>query len=285
MDGALLAYVSSRGLPRTGVRSRSNVLCIHTLEGAGEREFPTDYRRLADPRFSPDGTTVFLAACDAENRNGIYRVDTAAGAFSPVVKAGEGSRFFAHAVAPDGETLFYARCDDADKACRILKRELATGSETQIYRGPAEPPTLALSLDGKTLAFITRPRDPDSDRVVRVIPTTGGTPREVYRFRHFGSHWITLEFSADGQSLFVPRKLTPPEDPYWTLFRVPLGGGEAQDLEVKMVGLQKVAAHPGGERFLLDSRGLEPASNEVWVIENFLPGANEQDRESEGGAL
>ncbi len=179
----------------------------------------------------------------------------------------------AHAVAPDGTALFYARCDDADKACRIVKRDLASGSDTEMYRGPDERPSIALSPDGRTLAFITVPREPDSERVVRVVPAAGGAPREIYRFRHFGAGWITLEFSADGKSLFIPRKLTPPEDPYWTLFSVPVEGGEAQDLGVKMVSIDKVTAHPDGERVSFASRGAEEKGDEVWVIEDFLPKA------------
>ncbi len=269
-DGSLVAYVSGRG-SLTAPRPRSSVLCIRSLGSGDEREYATDFRRLADPRFSPDGKTVFVAAWDAEDGMGIYRVNTTTGEFSPVVEAGEGSRFYAHAVTPDGAALFYARRDEADKSCRILRRDLASRSDTEIYRGPNESPTIALSPDGRTLAFTTVPQGPDSERVVRIVPAAGGTPREIYRFRHFGANWITLEFSADGKSLFIPRKLTPPEDPYWTLFRVAVEGSEAQDLGVKMVGFQKVTARPDGERILFDSKGFEQKGDEVWVIEGFLP--------------
>jgi Tol biopolymer transport system component len=272
-DGAFVAYVSGRG-PRTTPVPRSSVLCIRSLGSGQEREFATDFRRLADPRFSPDGKTVFVAAWDAENREGIYRVDATNGAFAPVVEPGDGRHLHAHVVAPDGTALFYARCDEADESCRILKRDLAGGSETEIYGGPDEQPTIALSPDGKTLAFVTVPQALDAERVVRVVPTTGGTPREIYRFHHFGHDWITLAFSADGKALFLPRKLTPPpEDPYWTLLRVPIDGGEPHDLGLRMVGIQKVTACPTGDQILFDSRGFEQRGDEVWVIDNFLPEA------------
>jgi Tol biopolymer transport system component len=281
-DGKLLAYVSGRG-SLTGPRTRSNVLCIRTVESGKEREFATDFQRLADPRFSPDGTTVFVAAWDAENRNGLFRVEAATGDVSPVVEPREDSRLFAHAVAPEGTALLYARCDEADSACRIVKRELASGSETEVYRGPNERPSIALSPDGTTLAFTTIPRKVDAERVVRVVPVTGGTPREVFRFRHFGYNWITLAFSADGRFLFVPRKVkTDPEDPYWTLFRVSLESGEAQDLGVEMVGFEKVTADPNGGQLLFSSRGPEQKGDEVWVIDNFLPQTSDGDGERGG---
>jgi hypothetical protein len=104
------------------------------------------------------------------------------------------------------------------------------------------------------------------------MPVTGGTPRETFRFQHFGYDWITLAFSADGRSLLVPRKVEAnPEDPYWTLLRVPVKGGKAQDLGIKMVGFDKVTADPNGEQILFSSRGPEQKGDEVWVIDNFLP--------------
>jgi Tol biopolymer transport system component len=269
-DGAFVAYVSERG-SRTTPFPRSHVLCIRSLGSGQERESTTGFRRLADPRFSPDGKTVFVAAWDAEDREGIYRVDTTNGAFIPVVEPRDGRHLYAHAVAPDGTALFYARCDEADESCRILKRDLAGSSETEIYRGPNEQATIALSPDGKTLAFVTVPQALDAEWIVRVVPVTGGTPRGIYRFPHFGYNWITLAFGADGKSLFVPRKLTPsPEDPYWTLLRVPIDGGEPHDLGLRMVGFQKVTACPDGEKILFESWGFGQKSDEVWVIENFL---------------
>jgi Tol biopolymer transport system component len=271
-DGAQMAYVSARG-SLTGVRPSVNVLCIRSLESGEEREFRTNFRRLADPRFSPEAKTVFVAAWDDENGMALYEVDTRTGDFSLVVEAGEGTRFYAHAVALDGTALFYARCDEADEACRIMKWDLAGGSETEVYRGPKEPPTIALSPDGKALAFTTQPRGLASERVVRVLSVGGGEPREVHRFPHEGPHWITLEFSADGESLFMPRKVTPLEDPYWTVFRVPLEGGEPQDLGLKMLDFDKLTVHPDGIRIAFSSGGLEPRHGEVWVIEDFLPRA------------
>jgi Tol biopolymer transport system component len=269
-DGSLMAFVSSRG-SMTRLRRRTDVLCVRSLESGEEREFHTGFRRLADPRFSPDQTSVFVAAWDDEGGMALHEVDTATGDFSPVVEAGEGTRFYGHAVAPDGAALFYARCDDSEETCQILRRDLVSRSDAEIYGGPKEPPAFALAPDGRTLTFTTRPREPDSERIVRVVPATGGTPREVYRFPHVGQHWISLAYSADGESLFIPRKLTPLADPYWTVFRVPVNGGEPRDLGLKMVFFDKITAHPGGERIAFSSGGLEQKDGEVWVIEDFLP--------------
>jgi hypothetical protein len=102
------------------------------------------------------------------------------------------------------------------------------------------------------------------------VPVAGGTPRDLYRFTHPANAPIPMAFSADGEYLFLPRTTTP-EDPTWSLFRLPVKGGEPQDLGLKMIGFRKISAHPDGERILFSSRGAEEKSTEVWVIEDFLP--------------
>jgi Tol biopolymer transport system component len=206
---------------------------------------------------------------------GLHRFDAATGDRSLVMEAGEGSSFSAYAVAPDGATIFYSGRDNAEKAHRLLRRDLASGVETEIYRGPSEEPfTIALSPDGQTLASLTRdPKDAGAERVVRVMPVIGGPNREVYRFTHSTNASIRPAFSTDGRYLFLPIKTTPLEDPTQTLFRLPIEGGEPQDLGLKMISFRSLSAHPDGERLLFSSRGAEEKNTEVWVIEDFLPEA------------
>jgi Tol biopolymer transport system component len=270
-DGKSITYVSARG-SLTGVRARFNVLCIRSLETGEEREYFTDFMRMVDPRFSADGKAVFVGAWPEAGRLGIYRFDATTGERSLVVEAGEGSSYEAYAVSPDGTALFLSRCDDVEKACRLLRRDLASSAETEIYRGPHEEPFwIAVSPDGQTLASVNRhPKDAGAERIVRIVPVAGGTPRDLYRFTHPANAPIPMAFSADGEYLFLPRTTTP-EDPTWSLFRLPVKGGEPQDLGLKMIGFRKVSAHPDGERILFSSRGAEEKSTEVWVIEDFLP--------------
>ena len=271
-DGSRLTYVSARG-SLTAIRPRFNVLCIDSLATGEETTFHTDFRRLAGPTFSADGESVFVGAFGEGGHKGVYRVDATSGAISPVVELGRGSTLWAHAASPDGKVLFYARCDDAEKACRILGRDLASRAETEVYRGPKdEPPTLALTPDGRMLAFMTRPRSStNAERIVHVVPTAGGTPREIHRFRHLGSDWITLEFTADGSMVLMARKNSPPGEASWTLLGLPVAGGEPRDLGLTSAGFVKVAAHPDGDRIAFSCEGLEHKDAELWVMEDFLP--------------
>ena len=277
-DGERITYVSARG-SLTGVRARFNVLCVRSLETGEEREFFTDFMRMVDPRFSADGKDVFVVAWTEAGQMGLYRFDAATGERSLLIEAGEGRSFGSYAVSPDGKAIFYTSRDGAEKACRLLKRDLASGVETEIFRGPyAEPFTAALSPDGQSLALLNRhPEDAGAERVVRVIPATGGTPREVYRFSPSTNASIRLEFSADGEYVFLPRKPTPLEGPTSNLFRLPVQGGEPEDLGLKMIGFRGLSAHPDGTQILFSSRGAEEKDSEIWVIEDFLPAAKAGD--------
>ena len=209
---------------------------------------------------------------------GLYRFDPATGERSLVMDAAEGSSFEAYAVSPDGAAIFCSRRDSTEKAHRLVKRSLADGVETEVYRGPLEEPFwIALSPDGQTLAFVNRhPKDAGAERIVRTLPVTGGTPREIGRFTVPTNGPIPLEFSADGKHLFLPMKTTPLEDPGVNLFRLPVEGGEPQDLGLRMMGFRRFSAHPDGEHIAFGSRGAEEKSTEIWVIENILPVAKPQ---------
>jgi Tol biopolymer transport system component len=272
-DGKHMTYVSARG-SLTGPRARFNVLCIRSLETGEEQEFSTDFRRMVDPRFSADGKAVFVVAWTETGQMGLHRFDTATGERSVVMEAGEGSGFGAYAVSPDGTAIFYPRRDVAEKVCRLLKRDLASGAETEIYRGPYEEPfSVALSPDGQTLAVVDRhPKDAGAERTIRIVPASGGTPREIFRFAPPTNAGIRPEFSADGKHLFLPWATTP-EDPTSSLVRLPVQGGEPQDLGLKMIGFRSLSAHPDGQQLLFSSQGAEQKSTEVWIIEDFLPGA------------
>lgn len=260
------------------MRARFNVLCVRSLETGEEREYRTDFRRMVDPRFSADDNAVFVWAWTEAGQMGLYRFDVATGERSLVFEKGEDASIEDYAVSPDGRSIFYPRCEEAGKACRLLKRDLASGVETEIYRGPSEEPfTIALARDGETLALFSRRReDVSAERIIRVVATAGGTPREVSsgRFTFASNAPINaLAFSADGKYLFLPRKTIPSEEPGWSLLRLPIEGGEPEEIGLKMLRFSNLSAHPDGQRILFASRGTEEKSTEIWAIEDFLPGA------------
>jgi hypothetical protein len=118
----------------------------------------------------------------------------------------------------------------------------------------------------------------EAERVVRVLPASGGMPKEIYRFKHVGMHWITIEFSADGKYVLLARKTTPDDDSNWSLWRIPVAGGEAGELNLRMTSFGSVSVHPNGKVITFSSKGTKQERSEVWAIENFLPPSPASER-------
>jgi Tol biopolymer transport system component/beta-lactamase regulating signal transducer with metallopeptidase domain len=258
-DGKYMAYVSHRG-------SRHQILCIRSLESGQEQEFPSKLMRMTDPKWSPEGNFILIAGMDYNiNRYGNYQVDPKTGIFTPVLLPSKEFRFNSHEWSRDGESYFMGRSSVKNKHSQIMLREIKRGKEKEIYHLPRlERFRLACSPDGKWLAFINM----RNDSALRIIPSAGGEPRELYRCEPKKEQLLTCKWTTDGKYiLFVIRKIEQKESSLW---RIPVEGGEAQkiDLGINIGGL---SIHPDGQHIAFGTRENQPA--EVWVMENFLPEA------------
>lgn len=268
-DGKYLAYVLTRSRAFQAAQ-HPNILCIRSLETGKEREFTTKFRRLAGPRWAPDGQFVYLAAWDDQGM-GIYRVNAQNGEFTPIVRTEPPASLQAHEVSPDGNIFIYERRDNAKEPFRILSRNLTTGEEKQLYAGDPESGSLSISLspDGRWLAFINM----DKKKVLRVMPASGGEPKELLRFEEERSYFGFIEWTADGKYILFPRVHPAKEKPQFALWRIAVDGGEPQELNLVMANFENLSVHPDGERLSLSSPGFTMKSPAVWVMENFLPPA------------
>jgi Tol biopolymer transport system component len=256
-DGKYIAYVSHRG-------SRHQILCIRSLETGQEQEFPSKLMRMTEPKWSPDGNSILIAGMDYNiNRYGHYQVDLKTGIFMPVLPASKGFALYCHEWSSDGKSFFLSRTSRKDRQTQIILREIKSGKEKEIYHLPRlERFRLACSPDGKWLAFINM----RNYSALRIIPSAGGEPRELYRCEPKKEQLLTCKWTADGKYiLFVIRKIEQKESNLW---RIPVEGGEAQkiDLGINIGGL---SIHPDGQHIAFGSRENQPA--EVWVMKNFLP--------------
>ena len=273
-DGKRLAYVSAR---RSGARMYYNVLCIRSLETGEEREYPTRFRRLAGPRWSPDGRSVFVAAWEGNNSMSLCRIDVGTGEVSPVVVTGPDQAFREHDVSGDG-SLIYVRFDNKSRASSIIRRDLASGEEKELYHGPPKDDlTAALSPDRRHLALLNRPLgQAEAERIVSVMPAAGGEAREISRFTPPNTAWIPLTWSADGGYLLFPRQMSE-DAPKWSLWRVSADGGAPEKLELEMSYIGEISAHPDGKQIAFGGMA-ERRPAEVWVMENLLSELKGPDR-------
>ncbi|GAI95006.1 unnamed protein product, partial [marine sediment metagenome] len=139
-DGKYLAYISRR-FPMTIypdytiAKLGGNVLCIRSLETGKEREiFPNLKNKFFHPRWSPDGSSVFVMVWDT---NDIYRIDTQTGKAALVLfdDKMDASPF---ELSPDGKTIFFVRRDRKAKIYQFIAQDLKSGDQKELYRSDGD---------------------------------------------------------------------------------------------------------------------------------------------------
>jgi Tol biopolymer transport system component len=263
-NGKYLAYVSTRSRAFQAAQ-QPNILCIRSLETGKEREFTTKFRRLAGTRWSPDGHSVYVAAWDYQGM-GIYRVNVQNGEFTPIVRTEPPASLYRHEIPPDGSIFIYERQDKPKEPFRILSRDLTTGEEKQLYAGEYRA-TFSITPDGRWLAFINM----DKKKVLRVMPASGGEPKELLRFEEDRSYFGSIEWTADGKYILFPRLHSTKDKQQFALWRIAADGGEPQELNLVMAPFQDLSAHPDGQHLAFDSPGSVRKFATIWAMENFLP--------------
>jgi Tol biopolymer transport system component len=200
---------------------------------------------------------------------GIYRVNAQSGEFSSIVRTESPASLHGHEVSADGNIFIYERRDKPKQPSRILRRDLTTGQEKQLYAGKPEsgPLSISLSPDGRWLAFINL----DRKKALRVMPVSGGEPKELLGFEEERSYFAPIEWTADGKHILFPRLHSTKDKQQFALWRIAAEGGEPQELNLVMAPFQELSAHPDGQHLAFDSPGSAQKSATIWVMENFLP--------------
>lgn len=262
-DGKQLAYISSRrSLP---VRSEIR-LGILTLKTGQIQEMGPDLGKFGYPRWAPDGRSVSVWGASKDGRLGIYRVDVQTGDVVPIVQIDKGREIFSHRWSKDGKVLYYTIGDRAGKTCSVFVHNFETGREERLSGSPDNAFEIDISPDGKRLVLLNRERN----RVIRIMPTSGGEPREIYSFEQEGNNLITPAWSADGRYIYFSKLQKFPGD-LWDLYRVSVDRGEAQKIDLAMAQPRHLSVHPDGQHIAFSSMGANPEQSQVWVMENFLP--------------
>ena len=168
--------------------------------------------------------------------------------------------------------MFYTAGDPMGKACSILVHNFHTGREEALSGSPSDAHDIDISPDGKWLVFLNREVGEEKRRIrrIRIMPTSGGAPREIYSFEMEGNYVISPAWSADGRFIYFYNMSGSSEDS-WNLYRVSVDGGEAQKIDLTMAGFRHLSVHPDGQHLAFSSIGTNPQQSQVWVMENFLP--------------
>jgi Tol biopolymer transport system component len=174
--------------------------------------------------------------------------------------------------SPDGKTLFYSLTHFNLKASRLRRshmfaRDIVTGQERELYRleGKETFGYLDTSPNGRYVAF---PSAFPKAMALRIIPTAGGEPRELLRVQR--PDYIdpgVVAWTPDGRYVLFGKSSdnTPGKTELW---RIPVSGGEPQNLGLDMDEPKNLRVHPDGRQIAFS--GIQEMC-ELWVMENFLP--------------
>ncbi len=267
-DGKRLAYASRR--------STGNVLVIRSVETGEERDLSPKttvdvarkYYKLA-PQWSPDGGSILVTGKDRKDSDGLYLVDAETGNVTPIVRdesrkaGGDHTHRFWPIFSNDGKQIYFI------DGPSLMVHNLETHGERELYRANTGFHRLALSPDGRQLAFLDCPRELRTT-TVKTISTSGGEPSELYTLKkgekRFGC--VGLSWTHDGAHVIFARTEDAP-DKGSELWSIPATGGEPRKLNLG-VKVRHLSLHPDGRRIAFT--GPDPkGGTEVWVMENFLP--------------
>jgi Tol biopolymer transport system component len=266
IDGKSLAYVSER---KDGSASQSSdILCLRSDRSGEEREIPLATGSFWRMHWSADGSAVFATMGDAKNQ-GLFKIDIRTGKQTLLARSGYSDSLIKDfAVSPDGKSVYYAHFQWVKKLANIVRYDLETGGEKEVYRQTAPPDLTALTVspDGKYLSFSTADDMAKLNFVIRILPTAGGETRDILqgKLEMFAKH----AWTPDGKTiLFIKRTASGTKDEKRELWQVDSTGGEPRKINVGME-LRDMQLHPDGRRIVFTAGNT---SKEIWVMENFLP--------------
>jgi Tol biopolymer transport system component len=276
-DGRALAYLSSRGRGAGG--AGGTVLVIRAVATGEERDIvlPKEVQTgnlVPAPTWFPDGRSLLLFGFLPRGGGLFYRVDVASGNAEVVREAkgvsGNGG-LGANAISPDGNTLFYiaSASEPFTGETHLIRFALDSRRETVVRSGRFN--AFALSPDGTQMALHTYDGTPSGCHL-EVMPAGGGDSREIVRTGNCNPS--RLSWSPNNNLLFVTGGNGGPS----VLWRVPLAGGQAEQMGISMPGqIDNPRVHPDGRRITFAV--FETGASEVWTLAHFLP-AQAADKQS-----
>ena len=264
-DGTQLAFLSRVDTENHGLEMR--VITIQSRATGKERQFGVPKLGYMERlRWSPDGRSLLAGGADtANNFGGLYRVDIATERVTTLVQ-GEFAppRGFEGIWAAGGEGLIYIHEDMRETATSLRFRDLKSGEERILHQAAPfwRHLHLALSPDGRFLAFGLTEGKGTEAKVLSVMPSEGGEARELLKLKKAelsGTAW-----TKDGEHLLFSRAGKPTPE----LWRIPAAGGKPRNLGLPTSENARISIHPDGRQIAFTAG---QTNLEVWVMDNFLP--------------
>jgi Tol biopolymer transport system component len=260
-DGEFLSYVSERG--RSSPYRGNRVITIRSLSNGKERTLTPDVSYWWTPRWSPDGSFLRIHGQDQDGGEGLYQLDLESERTIPIYRS-ESGYLYMPVWSSDGKAVYFRR--NAEGFHSIVALDLESGHASELYRVTLSSNIqhLDLSPNDREIAFVSGEGD---GRAILAVSPVAGEPRTILPLPA-GTRITTLAWSRDGRYIYLGRIGPEVQEGKAELWRVTARGGSPEPLGVSMEGLRALRFHPDGQRIAFAAGEY---SEEVWVLENFLP--------------
>jgi Tol biopolymer transport system component len=239
------------------------VITIRSLSNGKERTLTPDVSYWWTPRWSPDESFLRIHGQDQDAGEGLYQLDLESGRTSPIYRSKSGYLYMP-AWSSDDKAVYFRR--NAEGFHSIVALDLESGAEREIYRVELSSNIqhLDLSPDDREIVFVSGEGD---GRAILALSPLGGEPRTILPLPA-GVRITTLAWSRDGRDIYFGRSSPEVSDGKAELWRVAARRGAPEPLGLSMDALRALRFHPDGRRMAFAAGEY---SEEVWVLENFLP--------------
>jgi Tol biopolymer transport system component len=245
---------------------------VRSLATGAERRIRTGFRANATIEWSPVAERLAIWGQDlAAGTAGIHILDLADGSVEPKLPHSMEPRW-----SPDGKALFVGRTPTAGPGYAIVRVDLETGEEAEVYR-TGEYLSLAYAgfapdPDGRHVAVGERnPAPGEPDRVI-LVPLDGGQAHELVRVDapqgiSYGPYG--LEWTPDGRQLIISSN--PDAEQRRTLWIVDRDGTRLREL-ASFPATGTFAVHSPRPRFHSGGREISVMAGrnrwELWTLED-----------------
>jgi Tol biopolymer transport system component len=256
-----------------------DAVVVRSADGT-ERTLPTRFRdggyRFAVPVWFPDGRSLLIPDIDRSIRRKTYRrvqIDS-----MEEMVAFEGPNWEMRrptGPSPDGTAIYYSKgqefAPDGRELVRLVRRDLATGQETELFRADYFQSgdaffTPSISPDGQRLAFVAV--NDAGEPTLMTVPAAGGAPAHPLAHGKFlpgpGDPDQTLLWTKDGRFILVANYESAEVRRVWA---IPSEGGEPRKLDLAMPRLRLTDVSADGRRLAFAVTRIKP---EIGVFSNVL---------------
>ncbi len=267
-DGERLSYVTPAG----GVLPNTWAIAVRFLDTRESRTFsvPAWVLHQLRPLWSPDGRFVLVKGWDSRAYPRVVVHSVAVETAEITTLVASPSYWHDDTIewvewSADGKAIFFVRgvrdTTGSPLSLRIVKRDLESGQEEDLFRTSAPPYVYGLtaSPDGRHLAFGVWDTN-ERRSILKILPLEDGEPLELTSV----SLPTAIAWTPDSRHLIYQT-----EEGLW---RVSIDGGEPLSLgSLAPLAMNQVgfSVHPAGRQIAFVAE--KSLSSEVWVLEDFLP--------------